>query len=294
MAGTFTLKQLRFTFTLANNAVFANGANVLTVVGLRAIAIIKGSGLPAFPEAELTVYGMKQADMIALTALAFQPLGLQRNTVTVEANSGNGWSTVFMGQIITAGPDFTNIPAAMLKMTARVLGYESLAPAAAASYPQQTSVATIVANLASKLGYAFENNGVAVQLNNPYFSGTLAQQLRAVVQQAGIDLYIEGNVIAICPKGVPRSMQPFVLSPSSGLVGYPKLDYNRGFVNARAVFNSGFHFGGPITVQDSAVVQADGSWVIGTITNALESQMPGGAWFSDLLLYPPNSLPPIQ
>jgi len=295
MAGTFTLKQLRFTFALANNATFAGGnSNVLTVVGLRASAFIKGSGLPAFPEAELTVYGMRQADMIALTALAFQPLGLQRNTVTVEANSGNGFSTVFMGQIITAGPDYSNAPSVSLKMLARVLGYESLSPASAASYPQQTSVATIVANLASKLGYAFENNGVTAQLNNPYFGGTLAQQLRAVVQHAGIDLYIEGNVIAICPKGVPRSKQPFILSPTSGLVGYPKLDYNRGFVNARAVFNSGFHFGGPVTVQDSAVVQANGSWVIGTITNMLESQMPGGAWFSDLLLYPPNSLPPIQ
>lgn len=297
MAGpqTFTLKQLRFTFTLANNATFAGtNSNVLVVSGLRSSAFIKGSGLPAFPEAELTVYGLKQQDMQALTALAFQPLGMQRNTVLVEANSGQGWSAVFTGQMITAGPDYSQLPGVPLKVTARMLGYESLNPAPAASYTGSTSVSSIVGNLASKMGYVLEDNGVSAQLESPYFPGTLAEQLRAVATQAGIDVYIEGNVIAICPKGTPRQQQSFTLSPSSGLVGYPRLDYNRGFVNVRAVFNPAFRFGGPVQVIDSEVQNANGSWVVGTITNLLEALTPGGAWFSDMLLYPPNTLPPIQ
>lgn len=293
---TFTKKDLRFTFILSNNAIFAGtNNNTLKVNGLRASAMIRGSGLPAFPEADLTVFGLKQDDMNALTGLQFQPLAMQRNTVLVEADSGQGFSTVFSGQIITSGPDYDGIPAVPLKVQARMLGFESLNPATPTSYTGSASVANIINSIASKMGYAsVENNGVNVNLSNPYFGGTLADQLRAVASQAGIDVYLEGNVLAICPKGAPRQHQTFVLSPQSGLVGYPKLDYARGYVNVKALYNPAFRFGGPITVQGSDVPMANGSWVIGTITHNLEASTPSGAWFSNMLLYPPNSLPPIS
>lgn len=291
---TFTKKDLRFTFVLSNNAVFqGTNSNTLTINGLRATANIKGAGLPAFPEAELTIFGLLQADMNALTATQFQPLSMQRNTVLVEADSGQGFSSVFSGQMITSGPDY-DIPNVPLKVQARVLGFDSLNPATTTSYTGATSVANIVASIASKLGYVVENNGVNVNLSNPYFGGTLPDQLRAVAQQAGIDVYTEGNVIAICPKGAPRQQLSFTLSPTSGLVSYPKLDYQRGYVRVKALYNPAFRFGGPITVQDSDVPMANGKWVIGTITHTLESLVYNGQWFSDMLLYPPNSLPPIS
>lgn len=290
---TFTLKQLRFTFTLANNAVFNGANNTLVVSGLRALVNIKGSGMPAFPESDMTIYGMLEQDMNVLTALAFQPLAMNRNTVMVEANSGDGrgWSTVFLGQIVTAGPDYKESPAASLKITARVLGYESLNPANPSSYTGAADVATIVQDLATRMNYGtIENNGVQVQLSNPYFRGTLAEQLRAVKEQSGIGMYVDSGVIAIWPAGGVRATQCFVLSPSSGLVGYPVLDYQRGCVNVRAVFNPAFRFGGPVTVQNSLVPKANGDWAIGTLTHSLQSlaldaQAP---WFSALLLYPPS------
>jgi hypothetical protein len=295
---TFTVKNLQFTFTLSNNAMFeGTNSNKLVVNGLRASATIKGSGLPAFPEAELAIYGLKQADMNALTSLAFQPLAMSRNSVLVEADSdGNGnFSSVFTGQIITSGPDYSAIPSVPLRVQARILGFESLMSAPPTSYTGSTSVASIVSTLASQLGYVLENNGVTSSLNNPYFSGTLIDQLRAVKQAAGIQMFTEGNVIAICPPGVPRAQQGFVLSPQSGLVGYPKLDFQRGYVRAKAVYNPAFRFGGPLTLQGSTVPLANGQWVIGTITHTLESQLPGGQWFSDMLLYPPSvGIPPLS
>jgi hypothetical protein len=292
---TFTKKYLRFTFILANNAVFAGtNSNTLKINGLRASAMIRGSGLPAFPEAELSIFGLKQDDMNALTATQFQPLAMLRNTVLVEADNGQGFSTVFSGQIITSGPDYDGIPNVPLRVQARVLGFDSLNPATPTSYTGAASVSNIVRAIASKLGYVVEDNGVNVNLSNPYFGGTLVDQLRAVASQAGIDVYTEGNVIAICPKGAPRQQQSFSLSPTSGLVGYPKLDYARGYVHVKALYNSAFRFGGPIKVQDSDVPMANGSWVIGTITHELDSLMPNGRWFSNMLLYPPNSLPPIS
>lgn len=293
---TFTKKNLRFTFILSNNALFERtNSNTLKIDSLPSSAVIRGSGLPAFPESELTIFGLKQTDMNALTATQFQPLAMQRNTVLVEADSGKGFSTVFSGQIITSGPNYDGAPRVPLQVHARILGFESLNPATHTSYNGTASVADIINSIASKMGYAsVENNGVTASLTNPYFGGTLVDQLRAVASQAGIDVYTEGNVIAICPKGKPRSQQSFTLSPTSGLVGYPKLDFQRGYVYVKALYNSAFRFGGPITVQNSDVPMANGKWVVGTITHELDAVLPNGRWFSTMLLYPPNSLPPIS
>jgi hypothetical protein len=122
---------------------------------------------------------------------------------------------------------------------------------------------------------------------------TLAEQLRTVAQQAGIDVYTEGNVVAITPKGVPRNVPTWVLSPATGLVGYPTLD-SRGYVQVRSVFNPAFRFGGPVRIEGSDLPRANGSWMIGVLSHQLESLDPGGSWFSDLLCYPPGSLPPIS
>lgn len=294
---SFTVKQLRFTFTLANNAVFAGtNSNTLVVQGLRAMITVRGSGLPAFPDCDIEIYGMKEADMIALTALQFQPLAMLRNTVQCDANSGSGWSTVFIGQILTGGPDWSNMPDVPLSINARLLAFDSLNPAPATSYTGVTSVATIVSALAAKLGKAFVNNGVNVQLANPYFPGTLADQLKAVCQHAGIDCYNDptATFIEICPKGAPRNLPTFELTPTSGLIRQPQLDYNRGYVNVFSLWNPAFRFGGPLTVSGTNVPTANGKWVIGTITNTLSSLTPQGPWQSQMLLYPPNSLPPAS
>lgn len=293
---TFAAKQLRFTFTLSNNATFeGTGNNTLVVSGLRAAVRIKGSGLPAFPECDVLINGLKQDDMNALTALSFQTLALQRNSLVVDADSGNGqgFSTVFAGQIITAGPDYSDMPAVSFRAQCRVLGFESINPATPTGFTGATSVATIVQTIAAKMGFAFENNGVDVVLNSPYLPLTLAEQLRTVCQQAGIDCYTEGNVIAITPKGQPRSVPTWVLSPATGLVGYPTLD-SRGFIQVRSVFNPAFRFGGPVRIEGSDLPRANGDWLIGVLSHHLESLAPGGPWFSDLLCYPPGSLPPIS
>lgn len=296
---SFTVKDLRFTFTLANNAMFeTSNNNVLTVNGLRARAAIKGAGFPAFPEAELAVFGLKQSDMNALTSLAFQPDFTARNTVLVEANNGQGFTNVFSGQIITSGPDYDGIPSVPLKMLARVLGFDSLNPADPSQFTGGTvSVDSIVRSIAAQFsggGYVVENTDVTATLTNPYFSGTLTDQLRAVASQANIEVNIEGQVIAIRPKSMARNQTGFTLSPASGLVGYPKLDFQRGYVYIKSLFNPAFRFGGPITVQGSSVPLANGSWIIGTLSHELESQMPGGKWFSNLLLYPPGKPPPTS
>jgi hypothetical protein len=304
-ASSFTVKQLRVTFNLSTNAVFQGTAsNTLVLTGLRVSANVRGYGFPSFPEMDLSVYGMKQADMQALSALAFNPLEVVRNTVTLEANAGNGWAQIYAGQICSAFIDYSAAPEVPLRVSARVLFLESLAAAPAVSYTGPTDVATMCNNIAGKVGYSFVNTGVTAQLSNPYCTGTVAEQLRNIALNAGIDCYTDNNQIEICPKGQPRALPSFALTPQSGLVGYPLPD-SRGYIHVRALFNPAFRYGAPITISGSDVVidqkvpktlnsRADGSWMIGWLSHTLEALKPNGAWFTDMLLYPPGQLPPIQ
>ncbi len=267
---------------------------MLQLTGLRSQVKIKCAGLPAFPEAEISIYGMLEQDMIALTATAWNPNAMQRNTVVVDAWNGTGWSMVFAGQIITGGPDFDNIPQVPYRAQCRVLGFESLNPAKPVSYTGTTSVATIMQNIITQMNaapgsptYTFVNNGVTSTLNSPYFDNTLAEQIRKVKKDSGIQIYIEGFQISISPPGVALNVPTYNLSPTSGLDGFPKLDYQRGYVNAKSLYNSAFRFGGPVTLSGSTVKQANGSWLIGTLAHDLSEQLPNGPWHSYLLLYPP-------
>ncbi len=290
---SFTVKALRFTFVLSNNATFeGTGNNTLVISGLRAAVEMKGSGLPAFPQASMRIFGMRQDDMNALTALAFRTFGLQKNSVVVEANGGDGWSTIFAGQIMNALPDYSQLPDVAMVVQAQTGGFELVNPATPAAYTGATDVAVIVANIAAKMGVAFENNGVTTQLDSPYFAGTLGDQLRAVQQASGVAVYQEAALIAITPPGVPRSTPVWVLSPATGLVGYPTFD-SYSFVRIKALYNPAFRFGGRLRIEGSDIPRTNGDWIIGALTNNLESVKPGGNWFSEMTVYPPGELPPL-
>jgi hypothetical protein len=292
---SFSPKLLRFTFVLSNNAMFeGTNSNRLTVEGLRATANVRCAGAPAFPEVTCQIFGMKQDDMNALTSPAFDLFGTTRNVLQVEANSGSGWATIFAGQITEALPDYADMPNVSLRVRAQVLQYELIDPVPVTNYTGPTDVATIVQTIATKMQRAFENNGVSAQLDSPYLPNTLADQLRTVCEQAGVQLWADpaSTVIAISPKGVPRNVPVWVLSPATGLVGYPVIDSN-GYIGVRSIFNPAFRFGGPVRVEGSDVPRANGDWVVNTLNHMLESNKPGGAWFSEMLLYPRGGLQPV-
>lgn len=318
-SNSFTQKKLRVTFTLTNNnAKFYGQGNVLQLTGLRMLATVKGTAMPAFPEMSLRIYGMSQADMNSLAIVPVQggKPEYSFNSVLLEADSGNGWGSVFAGQIINAGPDYSQLPNVSLTISAITGGFDLLNAAQPTSYPVGTDVSVIISNIAAKMGVAFQNDGVSVHLSNPYYTGTLSNQLRRACSDANIDASWEGQgtgsdatnadstatgLLTITPKGVARSIDTILLTPKTGLQGYPAVLGN-GYLQVRSLYNPQFRTLGPVTIQGSDVVidpnlpktlnsLADGSWIIGPLTNLLSAEFPNGPWFTDMLLYPPGQVP---
>lgn len=285
---TYSVKQLRFTFTLATNAKFQGGNNTLVITGLRAIADIDFPGPPSFPTANVRIYGMKPSDMQALTGLTFQTLTYQRNSIQIDTNSGNGWTTVFAGQLITVVPDFSDQPNVALQLFAQNLGFDLLNPATPTSFAVAPTFQQAFTAIVQKLGQSLDNVGVTGRFNSPrYWAGTPAQQLRNAAQDAGIVYYLDKlGVVEIGVPGAARNLPIFVLTPTSGLLGYPTLN-SVNLIGAQSEFNPALRFGAPILIKGSDQKNANGNWVIYDLKHRLSSLMPDGPWNTDMTAQPP-------
>jgi hypothetical protein len=304
---SYAAKNLRVTFVLTNNAAnFSQGGNTLVIQGLRVEVTTQSSGLPAIAEATARIYGMAQAEMNVMTSLQVGATqGLNANLMQIDADSGDGFTTIFSGQIVNAQPDYTGSPEVCLVILARFLALESLLPTAALSFTGTASAASIASAIVSAMGKGFFNNGVTAQLSNQYLPGSGVEQLRALCDAVNIEFYEDpsGQFITIAPVGTPHSVPAIILSPDSGLVGYPTVD-SLGYLQVRSLFNPSYVRGNPITIQGSDVIidlgannqaimqRANGNWMIASVRHTVDSIKFGGNWFSDLVLYPPASAPP--
>lgn len=282
MQQSFRKNKLRLTFTLANNAQFeGTNSNVLVLEGYRARVNVKSAGATVAPAASMQVFGVRQSDMNALTMLAWRPLGLQPNTVKIEASFGSGWAAVFQGDIITAGPDYTAAPDVFLQVQAVSIYTERLKPAPPTAYVGSVDVADVIEKIVTDMGFNFENNGVSVQIASPYLVNTFGEQLITLSEQANIDVYIDGaaNTIAITPRGQPRVFEQVELNAQSGLIGYPTIDING--LQVQSLYNPGLRFGGPVHIT-SDIPRANGDWYIYSLDHDLQTETPNGAWFSNL------------
>jgi hypothetical protein len=75
-----------------------------------------------------------------------------------------------------------------------------------------------------------------------------------------------------------------VLSPTSGLLGYPVIE--RFGISVDCVFNPGVVGGGMLQIMGSDIPSANGMWAPYSITHNLSSVTIGGPWTSTLHCLP--------
>lgn len=276
---SFTEKSLRFTITLGASTFGDTGKNQVIVEGLRSAADVEKTGMPSMGTAQCRIYGIALSDMQQLTMLAWLGMSIVKNSILIEAIDGAETSTVFEGHITNAWPDFQDAPDVFLHVEAQAAFFYQVASPVPDSYPGTIAVSTIMEKLAKDAGLTFENNGVKTTLQNPYLPGDTISKARAVARAAGIELFIDDKVLAICPRGTGRKGQIPLISPSSGLIGYPQFD--RIGVSFHTLYNPAIRFGGLVNI-DTIVEPARGTWRVTGLNHSLSCQMPGGAWQSTI------------
>jgi hypothetical protein len=273
-------KELRFVVTLGTGTFGSSSANQITLEGFRASVTIDKGGGQMFGTLRAQVYGVSQSDMNSVTTLQYKALTVTPNTISVYAIDGQQETLVFAGNIVNAWPDYKSTPDVFLQIEAQAAFINKLTPVAPSSFQGAADVAVIMGKLADKMGYTFENNGVQVPLSNVYLPGTGTDQAQKLADMAGIWWGIDNDILWITPRNSSRGGTIPQISSSSGLNGYPTPD-GQGFINFQTLFNPAIRFLGRIDLV-SSIPKANAQWIVVSVAHRLESEKPGGAWFSQI------------
>lgn len=284
---TFARKRIDVTISLGTGQFGDTGANTVTLTGLRIRAEIQQFGGDAMPQVQLLIYGLPASMINQLTTIGpINSAVMYKNSVLIAVgDDGSALTTIYNGTIWQSWADFNQLPDSALNIAAVGGLAASLKPVNATSFPGSADVGTIMQQLATLADVGFVNNGVSVQLSNPYFPGTALAQIRECAQAANINYTIDNGVLQIWPKGGVRSGSIPIVSPQTGMVGYPAFSSNG--LMLTTVFNPSVVIGGVIQVQ-SSLMAATGKWIVTQVSHSLESEMPGGQWFTHILGVPFN------
>lgn len=272
-------KELRFVITLGTGKFGSSNNDQIILQGFRALVDIDKAGGMMMGTLRAKIYGVSQADMNSATTLQWKPGSLIPNTVEVYAIDGTAETLVFAGNIVNAWGDYQSMPDVYLHIQAQSAFFNQLKAVPPRSFKGQIDVASVMSQIARDLGYTFENNGVKTQLVDVYLPNTGMEQAKDLARMAGCDLYLDDKVLAITPPNVPRKGIISFISKDSGLIGYPT--YDGVGVNFQTLFDPSITFGGSIFLATD-ILQAAGEWIVTSVAHRLESEKPGGAWFSSV------------
>lgn len=276
-------RQIDFTIKLADGT-FDGTNDSVTLTGLRSSVELTATGGESLPMLNCRIYGLPLSMMNQLTRVG--PINTVNgfNSISVSAgNVGFPLSLAFTGIIYQAFADMQAQPDAALNIMALPVADLFVTAGVSSSFPGAVDVSDICAGFAKAMGLDFESNGVSVILNNVNVSGSLITQLKAVVEAAGIYFTVERGVLAIWPSDGYRSTEVPVISPASGMVGYPV--YSSMGMTVTSEFIPSANLGGQVKVE-SSLTPASGLWNIFSVIHQLESQSPNGAWFTQITGYP--------
>lgn len=277
---SFEDRNVEITFIL-NDSTFDNGDNQLVVHGLRSQATIQNAGGYSGCMAILEVWGMSESDMNHINTFGQMFGKLDNRTVIVRAGnvSKKAMSQVFAGTVVDANIEYMDAPNVSLYVVAQTGYGNQLMPAAPNSAPGSADVAQRIDTLAKSIGFGFNNHGVTAYLTDHYSYGSAIEQIRDLARAAQIDLSIANNQVDIWPtQNGDTNEEAIILSPASGLVGYPACT-NYG-VRGKAEFNPDITRLRQLNITGS-VRQGSGTFFIQNVTHQISCQIPNGPWFTE-------------
>lgn len=280
MPDSFTLKTIRTTITLGKGT-FGGGGNSKIIEGLATDVDITKPGLPEKNSASVSIANISLSDMEQMTFLAFQPLQSLKNLITIEAGEqGKTLATVFKGEITSAYADYGSVPDVEFKIEALSGGYAAQIGAKPISVKGNAKAADLIKQFAKEIGYTFKNEGVAASVRNAVFNGSPIEKARSVAEEVGAELLIDDDSMTLMPYDKPRSGGAVLLTPETGLIGYPS--FTSDGISFSCFFNPNLKQGGQVKIE-SIVPRASGYWKITKLSHRLTAyRTGGGSWYSSV------------
>jgi hypothetical protein len=265
-----------------------------TFTGLRVELQAVDAMLPTTGGLVMRINGMKLSDMNALTVAGLNyftaaPGGPTPNFVSVVAGDSARSATIFTGYIVEAYPDGHQPDMGFIVRATMSVGF-SMPTTNSTTFEDGVDINTVLQTLCATANLTLVNNGVTGTLHNPYFPGTILDQLKAAVDAVGaygsLDAIPQASGTAgtftVRPKfnGTVDGSGP-TFSPATGMIGYPQFEQSH--VTVRSIFDPSLVLKGsqPFTVQSQLTAAnnpPDNPWICMKLDYSLASQMPDGPW----------------
>lgn len=267
-----------------------SGSDTLTISGLRMSATVNKAATPGGATLQMQIYGMTLSQMNQLATLGMVYSQIKRNTITVLAGDASApLATVFIGTILQAWINFDNMPDVAFHIEAQTLAAEAVISAQPTSISGGVDVAQMMGNFAQQMGCSFENSGVSAKLPVSYFYGSIPNQAAACANAAGINWFVDNEILAIWPKGKSRAGTIPLISTTTGLIGYP--GFTAYGLMLKTLFNPELRFGASVKVQSSlatvSALNTTGIWTIYSLDHEIESMVAHGKWYTSIVCYNP-------
>lgn len=276
---TFQARRVDASFKLAAGLFGPTLNDTVTYSGLRCEASINNIAGASLNSLQLRIYGMSESVMSQLSTIGISITLTPRNLVTLSAsNSSGGMSQVFQGTIANAWIDYSGAPDVSFNVEAYAGLFEQVKSVAVNSYKGSVAVADIISALAKSIGFAFTNNGVTAQLSNPYFAGSALTQIKDCAEHAKIGYDISNGMVQIWPSGGAVDDVSFLISPETGLVGYPV--FSKLGIDIQAEFNADIKLGRRLQVRSSVPQACRDTWYCQMARHEISAQVPNGPWFT--------------
>lgn len=290
--GIFISRALRATFTTTAKP-FSDGSTKLVFSGLRMTVRISDANGNTGGQMTCGIWGLTEAhinDIFFETGPPWESTNKGALTVLLESSEGGAaWVTVWNGTVLEARADYNMMPEVPLMVTGWVWFQPSIDGANAHHFPGAVDVAAILKQIASDGGFAFRNDGFpATTVTGMTTNGSTAAQIAAVagaVPNLDYGLTVDGLVIWAADKG--RSDALLTIGADTGLIGYPVISMSGLMFRCR--FRQGMIAGQTIRL-DTQIARAKGTWIVNSWSHALDCEMPGGLWETEIVTRPGGSL----
>lgn len=297
MQPDFMQRALDVTFTVASGGFGAGGADTLTLSGLRCHAEVTHAGMPSGSTLLLRIGGMDLPMMNRLSVLSAMPVATAPqqqmqacgNTVTLQATHGDTMVAVFRGVVVEAFTDFATAPDVAFVVTASSIAGLQVLPLPPGGYAGAVSVETVLSDIAAQCGLRLvAHNLGGVMIHDHYGWGCARDRIERIRHAAGIVINIQDGTLTAWGRDLATDGDagtPPLISAGTGLLGYPA--YNQDGVSFRTLFRPDIAYLSPVRVRSGVAagglsMASDGVWTPYRITHHLQSEVPEGAWFTDV------------
>ncbi len=284
---SFTKKIVEVRITLTSGT-FSGGANTKIIRGLPVKVEISNPGFPAMASAKISISGINQDDLEALTFLAFRPLTYARNNV-VSVYAGDeetGLSLAFMGNIVTSVPNYNAAPDVTLEIEAMAGYYAKLLAVPPYTFKGSIPVASILQDICRQAGFVFVNEGETKSALNPYLKGSPIQQIITLANSYNLNIVVNGETVTLKP-AQGDTLVISVLNKDSGMIGYP--DFTSNGIRVKSEYLPTVNAGNLIKVE-SIVPKATGLWSVISVNHSLGAHMDNAPWFTTIEANYPGGL----